>query len=425
MKKSPKTRGARKPRAARPPYSAKLAAALNSLGEGVIVVGRKLLKDGLIIEYANENFCRMSGYTADELTGQAHGLLHVDRGDRVRLAQWLRARQLQQPLAGESTLRRKDGSTFSGAWLFSPIKNARGEVQQLVASYRDTTERRGQMEIEGHNQRMEAVGRLAGGVAHDFNNLLSVINGYCEMLAPELVGHPDALHSVTEIHNAGRKASNLTRLLGDKGKLELELESGLPHVRTDPVQFQQVLLNLTLNARDALHDRGRVTISTTTREIKAGQNRRATDAAPGRYVMLTVTDNGTGMDRDTLGRLFEPFFTTKPSGKGSGLGLATVYGVVQQSGGFISARSELLVGSTFEILLPEVNETAEYPVNAPTPAIPALPETRGHEVVLIVEEDEVLRKMVAGMLTADGYRALDAANSTEGKSRAATAPKPA
>ena len=455
MKKSPKTRGARKPRAACPPSSAQLAAALNSLGEGVIVVGRKLLKDGLIIEYANENFCRMSGYTADELTGQAHGLLHVDRGDRVRLAQWLRARQLQQPLAGESTLRRKDGSTFSGAWLFSPIKNARGEVQQLVASYRDTTERRGQMEIEGHNQRMEAVGRLAGGVAHDFNNLLSVINGYCEMLAPELVGHPDALHSVTEIHNAGRKASNLTRqllafgrrqpmvprvidinrfieenaegltrLLGDKGKLELELESGLPHVRTDPVQFQQVLLNLTLNARDALHDRGRVTISTTTREIKAGQNRRATDAAPGRYVMLTVTDNGTGMDRDTLGRLFEPFFTTKPSGKGSGLCLATVYGVVQQSGGFISARSELLVGSTFEILLPEVNEPAEYPVNAPTPAIPALPETRGHEVVLIVEEDEVLRKMVAGMLTADGYRALDAANSTEGKSRAATAPKP-
>jgi two-component system, cell cycle sensor histidine kinase and response regulator CckA len=455
LKKSPKPRGAQRPRAVKPPPTSVLAAALTSLGEGVIVVTRKLQKDGLTIEFANESFCRMTGYAAEELTGEGHGLLHVDQGDRVRLTDWLRTRGRPLPLTGESTLRRKDGSTLSAAWIFSPIKDAQGKVNRLVASYRDTTERRGQLEVEGHTQRMEAVGRLAGGVAHDFNNLLSVINGYCEMLAPQLNAHPTALHSVTEIHNAGRKASNLTRqllafgrrqpmvprvidinrfiqenaegltrLLGDNGKLVLELETALPHVRTDPVQFQQVLLNLTLNARDALRDRGRVTISTARREIKAGLSRRATDAAPGRYVQVTVNDNGTGMDRDTLGRLFEPFFTTKPSGKGSGLGLATVYGVVQQSGGFISARSELLVGSTFEILLPEVNEPAEYPLNTPTPAIPSLPVTKGHEVVLIVEADEVLRKMVAGMLTADGYRALDAATPAEAKIRAAAAAKP-
>jgi two-component system, cell cycle sensor histidine kinase and response regulator CckA len=445
LKNPQKSRGAKKPPAVKPPSPTVLAAALAALGEGIIVVERKLKKEGLTIEFANENFCRMTGYTADELQGRAHGLLHVDRGDRVRLAQWLRTKKGTQPLAGESTLQRQDGSTFSAAWIFSPIKDEHSKVPRLVGSYRDTTERRGQLEIEGHTQRMEAVGRLAGGVAHDFNNLLSVINGYCEMLAPQLGEHPTALHSVTEIHNAGRKASNLTRqllafgrrqpmvprvidinrfiqenaegltrLLGEQGKLVLELETDLPHVRTDPVQFQQVLLNLTLNARDALRDRGRVTISTSSREIKAGLNRRATDASPGRY----------GMDRETLGRLFEPFFTTKPSGKGSGLGLATVYGVVQQSSGFISARSELLVGSTFEILLPEVNEPAEYPVSAPTPAIPSLPVTKGHEVVLIVEEDEVLRKMVAGMLAADGYRALDAATPAAGKTRTATVTKP-
>lgn len=432
-----------------------LAATLNALGEGIIIVNRKLRKGGLEIVYANENFCRMSGYAAAELTGQNHGLLHVEPGDRARLVKWLRTRSPRHALTGESMLRRKDGATFSAAWIFSPIPAASGVVTHLAVSYRDTTERRGLQEKEGHTQRLEAVGRLAGGVAHDFNNIISVINGYCEMLAPALEQQPAILHSVTEIHTAGRKAANLTRqllafgrrqpmvprvidinqfvrentetltrLLGSTGKLVLELEPGLANVRTDPTQFQQVLLNLTLNARDALRDRGRVTISTTSREIKAGFNRRATDAAPGRYVQLAVSDNGTGMDRETQSRLFEPFFTTKPSGKGSGLGLATVYGVVQQSGGFITARSELLVGSTFEIILPEVNEPAEYPENTPPPSIPAMPVTKGHEVVLVVEEETVLRKMVAGMLTADGYRTMDASNPAEAKKLVADAAKP-
>jgi two-component system cell cycle sensor histidine kinase/response regulator CckA len=316
--------------------------------------------------------------------------------------------------------------------------DARGRMTHVVATYRDQTEKRRLQEALIHAQRLDAVGRLAGGVAHDFNNLLSVINGYCEILAAHVAANPQAMREVAEIHHAGLKAAALTqqllafsrrqpfnarvlnlndlvranaeiigRLLGDAGRLDLELAPDLANVRTDPAQFQQVLLNLVLNARDALRDRGRIVISTTNREIKTGLNRRQLDTPPGCYVTLSVVDNGTGMDAETQKHLFEPFFTTKPEGKGTGLGLALVYGIVQQSSGFISAKSALLVGSTFEILLPAVGEEVE-----PEPVVIApLPTTRGTETVLLVESDVVVRKMVAGILTADGYRVASAASS--------------
>jgi nitrogen-specific signal transduction histidine kinase len=312
---------------------------------------------------------------------------------------------------------------------FAAVQSQR--TPHIIATYRDQTERRQLHEALVHAQRLDAVGRLAGGVAHDFNNLLSIINGYCEMLAAHVASNPQAVREVAEIHHAGRKAAALTqqllafsrrqplnarvlnlntlvqenaeilrRLLGNAGLLELELAEGLPNVRTDPAQFQQVLFNLVLNARDALRNEGRITVSTGVREVKPGQNRRSTDTPPGRYVALAVTDNGTGMDAETQKHLFEPFFTTKPEGKGTGLGLALVYGVVQQSGGFVSVRSALLVGSTFEVLLPAVNEPAD---EAP-PVVAPLRSVRGSENVLLIEEDDVVRKMVAGILTADGYR---------------------
>lgn len=437
-----------------PPSPELLAAAMSALDEGVFIAERKLQKDGLRIRFANKSFCEMTGYAEKELVGRGHGFMHVERADRVRLASWLRAPQPSRSLSGEGYLARKDGTTIYAAWAFSPIKDQAGKVSHIAATYRDTTEKRGLQEMLGNTQRLEAVGRLAGGVAHDFNNLISVINGYCEMLAAELVDQPQALHEVTEIHNAGRKAAELTRqllafgrrqpmnsrvvnlnqlveenagilkrLISTTGKLELELDPKLKNVRTDPAQFQQVLLNLTLNARDALREKGRVTITTENREIKASHNRRSEDMGPGRYVVISVSDNGTGMDEDTQKHLFEPFFTTKPEGKGSGLGLAMVYGVVSQSGGRITARSELLVGSSFDIMLPAVDEPVEgLPANPPKKLL-SLPVTRGHESVLIVEDDEVLRKMVAGMLTADGYRVMDARTHAEGLARAKAATK--
>jgi two-component system, cell cycle sensor histidine kinase and response regulator CckA len=373
----------------------------------------------------------MTGHSPRSLVGRPHGFLHLDRTDRDRLVRWLPRAQPGQPLIGDGFLVRADGSTLSAAWSFDPVCDARGRVTHVVATYRDQTEKRRLQEALVHSQRLDAVGRLAGGVAHDFNNLLSVINGYCEMLAAHVAASPQALREVTEIHNAGRKAAALTqqllafsrrqplnarvlnlndlvrdnaeilrRLIGDAGRLEFEVGEGVANVRTDPAQFQQVLLNLVLNARDALRDNGRILVTTANREIAGTLNRRATDTPPGKYVSLTVSDNGTGMDADTQKHLFEPFFTTKPEGKGTGLGLALVYGVVQQSGGFISAKSALLVGSTFEVLLPAVSA----PVEEPPPTVAPLPSVKGSESVLLVEADEVVRKMVAGILTADGYR---------------------
>ena len=405
------------------------------------MLARPRRKNGFPIVYANAAFCRMSGYEAGELTAATHGLVHVEPADRERLSLWTKADGAEHPLSGESYLRRKDGHMFSAAWTFSRVQNTKGKPGHIVVIYRDTTERRGLQKVQGHTQRLEAVGRLAAGVAHDFNNLVSVINGYCQILSPMLEDNPKALHEVSQIHNAGRKAAELTRqllafgrrqpfaarvielnqfvrenepalsrLLGPAGTLELELDEAPACIQTDPEQFQQALFNLVLNARDALRDKGVVTLRTARRTVSAGLNRRATDPAPGTYVVFAVTDNRTGIDKETQERLFEPFFTTKPKGKGSGLGLATVYGVIQQSNGFINVRSELLVGSTFEIVLPAVTESAD-----PVPLVPAEPThpaatTRGHETVCVVEADPVLCKMVAGILTSDGYRVIDAAN---------------
>lgn len=421
-----------------------LAAGLRAQAEGVFIAGRRTASGGLKILFANEQFCAMTGYSARELLGQAHDLVHVERADRERLARWLRATRRNHPLSGEGYLARKDGSTIYAAWSFSLMRGAGAGSTHIVATYRDMTEKRSLQEALVHAQRLDAVGRLAGGVAHDFNNLISVINGYCEMLAAHVAEIPHALHEVTEIHKAGRKAAVLTRqllafgrrqpmdvrvinfnhiirenaeilrrLLGDAGQLVLHLDERLGNVRTDPAQFQQVLLNLTINARDALREHGRVTITTANREVRNSLDRRLTDVPPGRYVVLTVTDNGTGMDAETQKHLFEPFFTTKPEGKGTGLGLSLVYGVVQQSAGFIQVRSQLTVGSTFEIFLPEQRGPVESNVSNVPFAVPSIPATRGHETVLLVEEDDVLRKMVAGMLTADGYRVTDVRKSGE------------
>ncbi|MDO8543368.1 MAG: ATP-binding protein [Opitutaceae bacterium] len=410
-----------------------LAAALRAQSEGVLIAGRRATERGLRILFVNASFCAMTGHAAAELVGRPHGVLHADPADLRRLKRWLPHARPGEPLTGDGFLIRSDRSTISAAWSFDPLCNPRGRVTHVVATYRDQTEKRRLQEALVHAQRLDAVGRLAGGVAHDFNNLLSVINGYCEMLAAHVAANPQALREVAEIHNAGRKAAALTqqllafsrrqplnartinlntlvadnadilrRLLGTAGRLELQLQEGLANVRTDPAQFQQVLLNLVLNARDALRDDGRIVVSTASREIKAGLNRRGTDTPPGRYVTLTVSDNGTGMDAETQKHLFEPFFTTKPEGKGTGLGLALVYGVVQQSGGYITVKSSVLVGSTFEVLLP----AATAAVDEVRPVVAPLPSLRGNETVVLIEDDDLVRKMVAGMLTADGYRVV-------------------
>ncbi|PTX98612.1 ATP-binding protein [Opitutus sp. ER46] len=415
-----------------------LAAALRAQSAGVFIGERQKGTSSLRIVFANESFCALTGHAARELVGRDYELLQVEAADLERVREWMPRAKPGEPIAGEGVIRRADGAPVSVSWSFDPLFEA-GEMTHVVATYRDQTEKRRLQEALVHAQRLDAVGRLAGGVAHDFNNLISVINGYCEILAAHVAGNPQAMREVAEIHGAGRKAAVLTqqllafsrrqpldmrvlnlntlirdneailtRLIGDAGKLELELAPDLANVRTDAAQFQQVVFNLVLNARDALRGNGRIVITTANRTIGPTLSHRG-ELAPGRYVVMAVKDNGTGMDADTMKHLFEPFFTTKPEGKGTGLGLALVYGVVQQSGGTVGVSSEVLAGSRFEVLLPAVKAPVEL---KPGPAM-ALPSLRGHETVWIVEPDDVVRKMVAGMLTTDGYRVTALSNAAD------------
>ncbi len=364
--------------------AALLAAALRAQSEGVFIADRSLR-----LVFANDSLAALIGCAAADLAGCTPGDFHADRADVSRLRRWLVRAAPGVSLTGEGFLVRTDGSTISVAWNFDPLFDPRGRLMHVVASYRNQTEKRQLQEVLARTQRLDALGRLAGGVAHDFSNLLAIINAFSESLAARVAAQPAALHEATEIRHAGSKATTLIqqllafgrrrpidarlidlnalvrenapilqRLVGDTGRVELELAEAAPRVRTDPAQMQQVLLNLVLNARDALGAHGRITIATAVRTIKPGRNRRFTDRPPGRYVALRVTDNGTGMDAETQRHLFEPFFTTKPEGKGTGLGLAVVYGVVEASGGTVVVRSAPGEGSTFEVLLPAISDRA-------------------------------------------------------------------
>jgi signal transduction histidine kinase/CheY-like chemotaxis protein len=285
-------------------------------------------------------------------------------------------------------------------------------------------------------QRLEALGRLAGGIAHDFNNILSVILSYSTILLRELAPGTASADDVQEIHTAGERAARLTRqllafsrrqllelrivdlndvitgmenmtrrLLGEDITLKTSLTMPLGMVKVDIGQLEQVILNLALNARDAMPKGGALTISTanTLEAVKPGEAVRPT-------VVLTVSDTGTGMDQATQQRAFEPFFTTKAVGKGTGLGLATVFGVVEQSGGRISLSSELGQGATFVIHLPRCDEQPPLPRSSLRPAQSLRPRT---ETILLVEDEAQVRKLIRAVLISGGYRVLDAADPLE------------
>ena len=283
-------------------------------------------------------------------------------------------------------------------------------------------------------QKMEAVGRLAGGIAHDFNNLLTAIGGYGELALTRLPEDSPARSSVEEMRRAGHRAATLTRqllafsrrqvlqpdvidlnavvtdmrallerVLGEDVRLQSRLAEDLGSTRADAGQIEQLIMNLAVNARDAMPRGGTLSITTENVEIDETFSGRHMGAEPGSYVLLAVNDTGRGMDRETLARAFEPFFTTKPVGEGTGLGLATVYGIVQQTGGHIWAYSEPGHGSSFKVYLPRVWE--DVPVREEEPAQPA---TGGSETILLVEDEEIVRSLVREMLETVGYRVLEA-----------------
>jgi two-component system, cell cycle sensor histidine kinase and response regulator CckA len=294
------------------------------------------------------------------------------------------------------------------------------------------TERRALEEQFRQSQRMEAVGQLAGGVAHDFNNLLTVINGSCAMLAESLPANSSLHEELTEISRATDRAVSLTRqllafsrrqllaprvldlsdslramepmlrrLLGEHIEIVARSAPDVAPIKADPGQIEQVILNLAINARDAMPEGGTLTFDLA--NAPNAPRPAGSDAAEGPHVLLSVTDTGTGMDAATAARIFEPFFTTKPMGKGTGLGLATVHGIVRQSGGTISVYTELGRGTTFKVSLPQANGAVE---SAPPKIITAARSST--ETILVVEDDDGLRRQVVRMLEREGFHVLSA-----------------
>jgi nitrogen-specific signal transduction histidine kinase len=301
----------------------------------------------------------------------------------------------------------------------------------------DITDRKNLEEQLRQAQKMEAVGRLAGGIAHDFNNLLMVIQGYADLLADRFPAGDPVRRNVEQIQMAGQRASSLTRqllafsrkqmlaptvisvhtvvadmekilrrLIGEDVQLETSSMPDLWLVKADRSQIEQVIMNLAVNARDAMPKGGRLTIETANVELDAAFSRHAVVMAPGKYVMLAVTDNGSGMDAETQAHLFEPFFTTKEKGKGTGLGLATVYGIVKQSGGYIWVYSEPGRGTTFKIYLPKIEEQVglkHYKDGGSSSAA-----LRGSETVLLVEDEDGVRQLARDYLRTNGYAVIEA-----------------
>jgi nitrogen-specific signal transduction histidine kinase/CheY-like chemotaxis protein len=314
----------------------------------------------------------------------------------------------------------------------------RGRPARLVLATDVSEKKRLETQLR-QAQKMEAIGRLAGGVAHDFNNLLGVITGYGELLRKGLGPQHPEQRRVIEIQKAAERAANLTRqllafsrkqvletkildlsevvtglegmlhrLIGEDVHLVTRAAGAIGRVRADRGQVEQVILNLVVNSRDAMPRGGELIIETANAVLDEAYSHQHADVRPGPYAMLAVSDTGAGMDAETQSHIFEPFFTTKEEGKGTGLGLATVFGIVKQSGGHVSVYSEVGRGSTFRVYLPRTDEDA--PAEAEGTSQPS--DLRGHETILVVEDAEALRAMIREILEGAGYSVVEYAAPT-------------
>ena len=381
----------------------------------------------------NDSFLRVTGYAREEVIGRTSKELNfwARPEDRVTFVEKLKTQGSVRDL--EITFRTKSGEIREAVDSAETIDV--GGQECAIAIFRDVTERKSLEKQLRQTQKMEAVGQLSGGIAHDFNNLLGVIIGYSEILEQRLPPDDPLLKECLQIKKAGQSAASLTRqllafsrqqvldpkvldlngivlnvqkmlrrLIGEHIELRTNLDPALGCVKADQSQIEQVILNLAVNARDAMPQGGKLLIETAKVELDEDYARRHPPQEPGAYVLLSVADTGIGMDAETQARIFEPFFTTKEIGKGTGLGLSTVYGVVRQSGGHIWVYSELGLGTTFKIYLPCAGQPAR--VQQP-PAAPA-ESLRGSETILLVEDEEALRGLARSLLEDSGYTVLEA-----------------
>jgi PAS domain S-box-containing protein len=400
------------------------ARALEAAANAIMIAG----VDGLI-QWVNESFTKLTGYTADEVIGQNPRMLRSGKHSEAHYQSLWQTILAGRIWHGEVINRRKDGTLYTEEMTVTPVRDTYGRVTHFIAIKQDITRRRTLEDQFRHSQKMDAVGRLAGRIAHDFNNILTAIIGYASILQLDRSLTPGAKKHVAEIGEAAERAASLTRqllafgrkqtteakildlnaivndmakmlrrLIGENIELAIHLAPGLPHVFADRSQIEQVILNLAINARDAMPDGGRLSIQTAAVEQSAAEVEKNPGAMPGSYVMLTVRDSGTGMTEEIQRHIFEPFFTTKGPGKGTGLGLATCHGIVTQTGGFIRVGSKPGAGSVFSVFLPHT--TASAGAAAPGAAL-TLPHGTG--TVLVVEDEPALRDLSREVLLELGY----------------------
>jgi two-component system cell cycle sensor histidine kinase/response regulator CckA len=409
-----------------------LEATLSSIGDAVLATD----KEGCVT-FLNPVAETLTGWPGKEAKGKhaSEVLKLVDERTHEPvenpMAKALRER-VTITMAERTALESRNGVVSPIELSASPVREESAGVRGAILVFRDVGKRRQLEEQVSHAEKMDAVGRLAGGVAGDFNNVLTVITGFAELLRSEVPASGSLRRFVDEIIFAGERATALTRhllafsrastaqprvidlsgltsamepmlrrLLGQGIELIVLSPPGLGRVKADASQIEQAIVNLATNARDAMPQGGKVVIEIANAELEEGAASKNLGLPPGPYVMMAISDTGVGMDAATRSRLFEPFFTTKMPGKGSGLGLATVYGIVKQNGGQITVYSQPNCGSIFEIYLPRVQEPAEMPRKA---------LSQGSETILLVDDEEGVRKLVNAVLQSRGYDVLEASN---------------
>ncbi|RNC68635.1 MAG: hybrid sensor histidine kinase/response regulator [Desulfuromonadales bacterium] len=391
------------------------------------------------IEYVNPRFSLVTGYSAEDAVGQNPRILksgHVSDEDYRQLWDTI-TKGLEWH--GELLNKKKNGELFWERASISAIRDANGIITHFVGIKEDITEQRRTSDQLRQVQKMEAIGQLAGGVAHDFNNLLTIINGYSSLILHEMPKEDPFRFEIERILHAGERAADLThqllafsrrqilepkeihinqlvknvekmlkRLIRENVVLQTRLADRPGMVKADPGQVEQIIMNLVVNARDALENGGVVTIETANAILDEVFTRENPGAVAGSYVMLAVHDNGIGMSQEVKRKIFEPFFTTKEQGRGTGLGLATVYGIVKQSGGYIRVDSEPGNGSSFFIYLPRIESATELETISSGKAA-----TLGTETILVIEDEAGVLNLAVRTLSLKGYNVLQASRPAE------------